>query len=555
MQRRLILLLNLLGACFAAGTTAADDTHGGQPNILVIVADDLGYADVGAWGSEIRTPSIDALAGEGVQLLSFHTAPTCGPTRAMLMSGIDHHRAGVGTNAASLLRLPNLRGRPGYEGYLNDRVVTFATLLKDAGYHTFMVGKWDLGKTPDTLPVARGFDRSFGLADGGASHFSDATRSLSAAPGVTYFADDAILDALPSDFYSTSDYTDRMIEFVSGRPEDGRPWLAYIGYTAVHWPLQVPDEWLERYAGRYADGWEALRHERLARQKELGIVGEDTELPVPMSGVDAWQDLPPARRRFEERRMELYAAMTELLDREIGRLVDTLANSGGRETVVIFLSDNGAEGNDIGAIGDNEYWIPLNFDNRHANLGRRDSFVWLGAGWAQAAVTPLKIFKSFPSEGGIRTPALVYSSTGRFAPGKRRDVVTVMDIAPTILELAGVEHPGETWKGRDVLPLTGRSVLSYLEDSAPAPHAGRAIGWELYGNRALILDDWKILRTFPPEGDGAWQLFNLRTDPAESNDLAAAEPSRLAAMIELWQGYAEANGVAIIDEDIGYGRY
>lgn len=545
---RLAVILPCLSA-FAA--SAAND----RPNILLIVADDLGYSDIGAWGGEIRTPSLDRLAAEGVQLLNFHTAPTCGPARAMLMSGVDHHRAGVGTNAASLFRLPALRGRPGYEGFLNQRVVSFATLLQDAGYHTFMVGKWDLGSAPDTLPVSRGFDRSFGLADGGASHFSDATGNLRPISEATYFADGMLLDALDSDFYSTTSYTDRMIGFVGDRPDDGNPWLAYVGYTAVHWPLQVPEDWLDRYSGRYAAGWEALRRERLARQKSLGIVDEATELPAAMSGVDDWDSLGPARRRLEERRMELYASMVELLDAEIGRLVGTLTASEDRETVVIFLSDNGAEGNDIGTLGDNDYWIPLNFDNRYDNLGRRDSYVWLGAGWGQAAVTPLRLFKSFTAEGGIRTPALIWSSRSRFVPGHRRDLVTVMDIAPTILELAHLAHPGDRYRDREIIPPAGRSVVGYLAGDSGPPHRGEPIGFELYGNRALVLDDWKILRSFPPEGDGRWALYDLEKDPGEQNDLAEREPRRLERMVELWNGYAEANGVAVIDEDFGYGRY
>lgn len=533
----------------------ARDVVAEQPNILLIVADDLGYADTGAYGSEIATPNIDALASEGVQLLNFHSGPTCGPTRAMLMSGVDHHRAGVGTNAASLIRLPELRGRPGYEGYLNDRVVTFARLLKDAGYDTYMTGKWDLGKDPGQLPADRGFDRSFGLADGGASHFSDARGSFRPVRDAVYFEDGRLVEELPEDFYSSTFYTDRMLDYLGTRSGDDRPFLAYVAYTAVHWPLQVPDAWLDRYKGRYAEGWEVLREDRLRRQKALGIVPQFAELAPASAGYDDWKSLTPSRRVYEERRMELYAAMTELLDQEIGRLVDAVTADNSRETVVIFLSDNGPEGNNIGTVNDNEHWIPLNFDNRYENLGRRGSYLWLGPGWGLASATPFSLYKSFVTEGGIRTPAIVYSTAGRFAPAKKEGLVTVMDIAPTILELAGTSHPGDRYAGRPVQPLMGRSAVDYLTGTAAAPHAGEPVGWELYGNRAIIVDSMKASLTWPPEGDGKWELHDIAADPGEINDLASANPARLREMIALWRGYAEQNGVYVLDRDTGYGRF
>jgi arylsulfatase A-like enzyme len=544
--------LLVLATALLAVTTAA---RAEAPNIVLIVVDDLGYSDIGAYGGEIATPSLDALAGAGVQLTRFHSGPTCGPTRAMLMTGIDHHRAGVGTNAASLLRLPELRGRPGYEGYLNDRVVTVAELLQDAGYHTFMTGKWDLGKKPGQLPGDRGFDHAFGLADGGASHFEDGTGNFRPVRDADYFEDDRLIDKLPDGFYSTESYTSRMLDYLGHRPDDGRPFFAYVAYTAVHWPLQVPDEWLDRYKGRYASGWEVLRAERLARQKQLGIIGEETELAPPSNGYDDWTTLNPSRRVFEERRMEIYAAMTELLDHEIGRLVEAAKADGDRETIIVFLSDNGPEGNNIGGINDNDYWIPLTFDNRYDNMGRRDSYIWTGPGWGLASATPFSLYKSFVTEGGIRTPAIVYSIGNRFRQGLDNALVTVRDIAPTLLELAGVEHPGDRYEGRTVLPMDGVSVVDYLAGTAPAPHDGEALGWELYGNRALIVDEWKAILTWPPEGSGEWQLFNLAADPGEANDLAENSPRRLESMVSLWRGYAEQNGVYVLDADTGYGRF
>lgn len=527
-----------------------------RPNIVLILADDLGFSDIGAYGSEIRTPNLDALAREGVQLTSFHTAPTCGPTRAMLMSGVDHHQAGLGSNAAALMRLPELRDRPGYEGHLNDRVVTFATLLKDSGYHTYMTGKWDLGIDEGQLPVDRGFERYFGLGDGGASHFADMIGAQRPKADAAYFEDGNRLARLPADFYSSRSYTDRILQFIEDNATDQRPFLAYLAFTAPHWPIQVPDDWLDRYKGEYDAGWAEVRRARLNRQKDLGVIPEDTRLPPRHRAVDDWESLSPPQRALEIRRMELYAAMIEYMDREIGRLLDGLKDGQyDRETIVMFMSDNGSEGNSIGTLLDNEFWVPNTFDNRLPNLGKAGSYVWLGPGWANAGSTPFRIYKSFTTEGGIRTPAIFYSSSGRFDIGLKNEVVTMRDIAPTILELADVQHPGLSYRGRALVPVTGKSALQYLRGNAPTVHGDDPIGWELYGNRALIRGDWKAVLTWAPEGNGQWQLFNLKTDPAESTDLAASSPELMRELIADWAGYAKDEGVALFDRDIGYGRY
>jgi arylsulfatase len=276
-------------------------------------------------------------------------------------------------------------------------------------------------------------------------------------------------------------------------------------------------------------------------------VPADTILAPESNGVDDWQSLNFSRRRLEERRMEIYAAMVELLDDHIGRLTAAATADDDRETIIVFVSDNGPEGNDIGTINDNEHWIPLTFDNRYENLGRKGSYQWTGPGWGLASATPFSIYKSFVTEGGIRTPAIFASTRGRMPAGIKDGMVTVRDIPATLLALAGVEHPGDSYDGRPVIPMTGRSALNYLSGSAERIHAGEALGWELYGNRAMFVDDWKAIMTLPPEGNGEWQLFKIAADPSEQNDLAAANPQRLSEMIALWQGYAEEYGVYILD--------
>ena len=546
-------LVIFLASLIVAPIVAADD----RPNIVLIVADDLGFSDLGAFGGEIRTPHLDALAAKGVRLTNYHTAPTCGPTRAMLMTGVDHHRAGLGTNAAALIRMPELRQRSGYEGFLNDAVVTFPRLLQDAGYHTFMTGKWDLAnrRNGTGLPTERGFDRFFGLPGSGPSHFAKPIGAFRPTAKVTYYEDSEPIDELPSDFYSSAGFTDRLLDYIGKRPQDDAPYFAYLALTAPHWPLQVPDDWLDRYNGAYDDGWDHVRERRFQRLLELGLMPDGTTLPTRNRAVAEWESLLPGQRQVELRRMELYAAMVELMDHHIGRLIEVIERDASRETVVIFVSDNGAEANDIEGVLDNKYWIPATFDNRLDNMGRQGSYVWLGVGWGQATGSPFRLYKSYTAEGGIRAPAIFYSSRGRFSPSIKNALVDVRDMAPTVLALAEVEHPGQRYQGRSILPMSGRSALGYLQDDDDDVHAADPVGYELYGNRAVIKGQWKTLLTWPPEGNGRWALYDLTSDPTETRDLAHRYPDLLRELVDDWQRYAEANGVAIIDKDTGYGRY
>jgi arylsulfatase len=526
-----------------------------RPNIVLIIADDLGFSDIGAFGSEIRTPNLDALAMDGVRLTNFHAAPTCAPSRSMLLTSVDHHLAGSGVNPATLFRLPELRGRPGYEGYLNDSVVTFVSLLNDAGYHTYITGKWDPGTRPGQLPIDHGFDKSFVMTGGGASHFHDMAGMSRPAPVMPYYEDGRRVDNLPEDFYSSEFYTDRIIEYVNSN-DDGQPFLAYLSFTAAHWPLQVPDDWLDRYADDYEEGWHAVRESRFRRMKDLGVIPAHSELSLGHPAVQDWDKLLPAQREVELKRMRVYAAMIENMDHHIGRFAQFLKQRDtSRETIIVFISDNGAEGNAIDGILDNSYWIPSNFDNRLENLGRQGSYMWLGVGWGDASVSPFALFKSYATAGGLRTPAIIHSSSGRFDSGTRDTIVTVRDIAPTLLELAGVEPHDGSYDGRTVHQMSGTSLLEYLGGHAATVHGDEPLGWELYGNRALIKGEWKAVRVFPPAGSGNWELFNLKTDPSENYDLAADFPDVMAELIADWDAYAAANGVAVFDKDIGYGRY
>lgn len=541
-------------ACSPAPAPQTSTTADQRPNILLIVADDLGYSDIGAFGSEIRTPNIDSLAAHGLTLTNFHTAPTCGPTRAMLMTGIDPHPVGMAANAAAVARLEVLQGRRGYDGRLNDDAVTVATLLSDAGYQTYITGKWDLGRAPGSRAAERGFDKSFVLASAGASHFADATGSLSIQPQASYLEGTETVLSLPDDFYSSRFYTEKMQEYMASGDDD-LPFFAYAAYTAPHWPLQVPDDWLDRYAGRYDDGWTALAASRRQRQQALGLFEALPPL-VAARGVADWQSLGEAERRRQAKVMEIYAAMIEYMDWQIGSLIEAFeAASGDRPTMIIFLSDNGPEGNAVDRIGRNAEWIAANFDNSIDNMGRVGSFLWQGPGWAQASAQPLKLYKSFVTEGGTRTPAII-SKPGMQNEGARSDVVLIAsDVPATILAAAGVSHPGARYKGRDILPIEGRSMLPLLDDPSRRIHADESLGFELYGNRALIRNDWKATLIWPPAGNGEWQLFNIARDPFEANDVGEEYPDVLDELAGEWDRYADRHGIYRFELDNGYGRY
>lgn len=526
-----------------------------RPNILLIVADDVGYSDIGVFGSEISTPNIDSLAAQGLQLTNFQAAPTCGPSRTMMLTGVDHHRIGAGINKAGHMRLPQLRNRPGYEGYLTDKAVTFATLLRDSGYHTFMTGKWDPGRQPGRLPANRGFEKSWVLAAGGASHFHDATGTFRATSVAHYFDGEEAVESLPEDFFSSRFYTDKMIEYIDDVDDDA-PYMAYVAYTAAHWPLQVPDEWLEKYQGRYEMGWQALRALRFRKMIDTGVLPRHTQLPPLNRAVPDWDLLSEEEKLIEARRMEIYAAMIENMDFHIGRLLARVSNDqSDRETVIIFLSDNGAEGNAVHRIIGNDTWVPERFDNSLENMGRINSYVWQGVGWANASVTPFRIYKSYTTAGGIRTPAIIASTGTRFTRGIKEETVTIRDMMPTILELAGVAVPQGVYEDRDVLPVSGVSALPYLQGDADTVHGASPLGWEVYGSRALLKGEWKAIRIYEPEGSGEWELFNVRTDPSETANLASDYADVLDELVRDWEDYANANGVAVFEEDIGYGRY
>jgi len=522
------LFLGLTVACYAQDQ---------RPNIILIVADDMGYADMGAFGGEIETPNLDELASLGVRFTQFTASATCSPSRSMMLTGTDNHVAGLGNMAEFVA--PNQVGKPGYEGELNDRIAPLPALLKEAGYNTFMAGKWHMGEEPDKIPAAQGFIRDLALLPGGGSHLED----MWGATGERqpYTLNGQPLTALRPGFDSSIDYTDAIISNIEEFRKDGKPFFAYLAYQAPHDPFQPPFNWRDFYSGRYDQGYDATRADRIARMQEIGIVPENSTVFPRLPVIPAWADLSEQERRESARKMELYAGMVSHMDSQIGRLLAYLKSTGEYDnTLIVFLSDNGSEGNmfPVGAPWDN---------SKFEDWGRAGTFVQYGPAWAQVSAGPLRMFKGYMSEGGIRTPMIV-AGNAVVNPGRISDAVThIMDVPTTILEAAGVAHP-KTFEGKPVAPLQGRSLAPVIEGTSESVRTPTDwIGMELFGNRAVRMGDWKLLWLCEPSGTGDWQLYDLRADPAEMNDLASVHPDIRDQMAGYWDEYASANHVILPD--------
>ncbi|THU85660.1 alkaline phosphatase-like protein [Dendrothele bispora CBS 962.96] len=554
-----------------------------KPNFLLIVADDLGFSDIGCFGSEIQTPNLDKLAQSGIRMTDFHTAAACSPTRAMLLSGTDNHIAGIGCMSEQKEHDLKRWDAPGHEGFLNYRVAALPEVLQDNNYHTLLSGKWHLGLKPDFTPDKRGFDRSFALLPGCSNHYGwepqlqDGMIKFFERIPPLYTDNGKLVDLKsnttndPKGFYSSDFYADNLINYLSERPKD-KPFFAFLPFSAPHWPLQVDKKYRDKYKGKYDEGPEVLRQKRLAKLKELGLIPPDV---VPHDVVapeqSEWEQMTEEERQLSARAMETFAGMVDNMDENIGKVLDYLKGIGEFEnTFIIFQSDNGAEGlayEAIPVMGKNIMNVIDKFyDNSLDNIGEYNSFVWYGPRWAQAATAPSRLYKMFSTEGGIRVPFILnYPPWTQNLGGKIIDAfATVMDIMPTMLDLAGAPHPSKNhlFRGRHVEDMRGKSWVNYFtklnsvsgskeEKSAlitgvDAIHTSDdpATGWELFGRAALRKGHWKIV--FMPRwshGTEEWELFDLSKDPGETNNLAAQEPEKVKELLELWEEYVKQNGV------------
>lgn len=507
-----------------------------RPNILLIVADDLGWSDLGCYGGEIETPNLDRLAQEGVRFTQFYNAARCCPSRASILTGLYPHQAGMGNMTAAKPRTDY----PGYAGVLNQNNVTIAEVLKAAGYSTWMAGKWHLGPPG---PVLRGFDEFYGMVHGFDSFWDAAryTRLPKDRPQRAY---------APDGFYATHAITDYAVEFLEQAGRHKKPFFLYLAYNAPHFPLHAPRDLIDKYAARYQLGWDRIRQQRLERQKSLGLIPKNLRLPPrdelppnlfnPQTGwankrIPAWSEIDADRRKDLARRMAIFAAMVEAMDHGIGRVVAQLRQSGRLDnTLILFLSDNGACAE----------WDPWGFDGRSgpqnvlhrgeelARMGQPGTYHSYGSGWAQASNTPWRLFKHYIHEGGISTPLIAHWPAGiRRKNAIERQPGHIVDLMPTCLELSGASYPAA------MPPPEGVSLL-------PALH-GRRIArgplyWEHEGNRAVRVGRWKCVAVGPA---GNWELYDIEADRTEMHNLAGRYPGRVKEMVALWEQWARRTNV------------
>lgn len=529
---------------------AAAPVSPARPNIVLLVADDWGFSDVGSFGGEIATPNLDALAAQGVRFSNFHVSASCAPTRSMLMTGVDNHRNGIGNMPETIPQAHE--GKPGYLGVLDTNVVTVATLLQDAGYRTSMSGKWHLGHEPHNLPPARGFERSIIQADSGSDNW-EMRPYLVLKPKVAWYEDGQPMTSLPADYYSSTYFVNNAIKFIESNRSGDKPFFSYIAFQANHIPIQAPREFIDKYKGKYKEGWTALREQRRARAVSLGLIPKDAPM-VTMATTADWNALTPEQRAYQERRMEAYAGMAEAMDHEVGRLIAYLkASKQYDNTVFVFLSDNGAEASDPYETLSGRAWLDWQYDRSLERLGSKGAYSIIGPSWASAAASPLSTYKFYSGEGGIRVPMILAGAPALAGASGQRvngSFAHVTDIAPTLLELAGLPRQQADYHGRPIEPMIGASLLPVVRGQGERVHpADQMIGYELSGNRAVFKGDYKLIRNIRPVGDDEWHLYDLAKDPGEVHDLKDQQPELYRELLAGYERWAKDNGVLPMPAD------
>ncbi len=512
-----------------------------KPNIVLILVDDSGLMDFGAFGGEANTPNLDQLAQNGMMFTNFHASPVCAPSRAMLLTGTDSHLTGV-ANLPVMLP-PGFQDKPGYAGILNDKVQTIATRLKEADYNTYTTGKWHLGHTPSTLPNQRGFDRSFVLDGSGADNYKE-RGYLPVKTTAKWHQDGKIVD-LPDDFYSSKTYIDKIISFHQEDPNKDNPFFSYIAFQAIHAPLQAPKEFVDHYLDTYKQGWDQLREKRFEKAKALGILPENAQLGETFTPLRKWETLSEEEQNTYTIDMAFLAGMLEAMDYHIGRYMAYLKKEGLFEnTIFIVTSDNGPDGADYHA---NMYLIKalgLGYQRDYQKNGAEDYYGAIGPGFATALASPFDYFKYYTGEGGLRVPLII---SGANLPQKVRsnEFCFFTDIAPTIYDLVGISSSAN----EGYAPITGKSLLPHIKDTqVPVYAQGEGVGLEAANSSAYFLDGYKIVKNNIPLGDTEWHLYNLMTDPTETNDLAKSEAKQFQKMLSAYERYAKEVGVIQMPE-------
>ena len=498
--------------------------------MILIMSDDMGFSDLGCYGGEIQTPNLDRLASTGLRFTQFYNIARCCPTRASLMTGLYPHQTGIGhmTNSPENPTGDDL-GLPAYRGVLNRNSVTIAEVLKEAGYATLMTGKWHLGMEDRELwPLQRGFDKYYGILAGACNYFKPEYPR-----GITQGNDTISVNA--PEYYSTDAFTDHAIQFIQDSKTENpqKPFFLYLAYNAPHWPLHAPKEDIDKYRGRYKDGWQPIREERYKRMIDLGIIDSTWELSLQDS--KEWDSLSDEQKAEMELRREIYAAQVDRMDQNIGRLVSYLEQHGLIDnTIIVFIDDNGAcaEGGELGG-------------GPASQLETREGyFLSYGKSWANASNTPFKRYKHWVHEGGISSPMIVHWPNGI----PKNDEGSVIhqygflpDIMATFVDLAGASYP-QKYNGNDIHPLQGKSLVPLLKGEDKPVH-DEPIFWEHEGNKAVRLGKYKLVMAWNAKNPEKWELYNMETDRTEMHDLAEELPEKVAEMKQMWNEWAERIGV------------
>ncbi|WP_321471653.1 arylsulfatase [uncultured Paludibaculum sp.] len=518
--------MNLTRRSFLASAAATAAPAPRRPNILLILADDMGFSDTGCYGSEISTPNLDRLAGQGVRFTQFYNCARCCPSRASLLTGLYPHHAGIGH------MVDRAGPAPGYVNDLSPRSRTIAEVLRASGYQTGMTGKWHVTPVNDSQrnwPMQRGFDRYYGIIHGAADYYNPVTLKRGNDPA----------EPGGPDFFLTDAIGDNGVQFLDEFKKKDDPFFLYAAFTAPHWPLHARAEDIRKYESRYRDGWDALREQRHQRQLGMGMLSRRWDLSARDAGVPAWSDAP--NRSWEMRRMAVYAAMVEQLDRNIGRLLDRLRQNGQEDnTLVMFMADNGGCAEEIRAGWTGRHIPKGTRDGRHVQIGNNpsvmpgpdDTYQSYGLNWANASNTPFRLYKHWVHEGGISTP-LIARWPSRFRPStKFIDTPShFIDVMATCVDASRASYPGG-----DVIPMQGHSLLPSFEGRATAE---RSLYWEHEGNCAVRRGPWKLVRKHP----GDWELYNMETDRTELHNLAASKPHLVGEMSASWSKWATDVGV------------
>lgn len=552
-DKKLFLVL----MCLVAGITFSQPKKANtkKPNVIVILTDDMGFSDIGCFGSEIKTPNIDKLAANGISFTHFYNTARCSPSRASLITGLYPHQAGMGF-------LSNYNyNEAGYVDDLSKNAVTMAEVFKQAGYATYMSGKWHMNKEKSipndssNWPLQRGFDRFFGMLIGSGSFYD---------PG-TLMSDNTFI-APGKDFYLTDAITDNAVRFIDENPKN-KPFFFYIAYTAAHWPLQAPESEVQKYKGVYDKGWDETRKLRFEKLKKLGIISNKAVLTERGVDIPEWKNEP--LKDWQVRRMEVYAAMVDIMDQGIGKIISTLEKKGELDnTVLFYMHDNGGCAETLNS---NQTEIPLTEEQKRGKLYAKDSiflgkmpaytrdgeFIRSGKGvmpgpantwtaygeeWANVSSTPFRLYKHFVHEGGIATPLIIHWPEGIKAKGKlRTQPGHLIDIMATCVEIAGLQYPSN-FNGNFIHPLEGKSLVPAFTNK---PINREFIFWEHEGNRALRMGNWKLVsktqkqRKFTPADENAWELYDMEEDPSEINNLALKYPDKVKTMAALWEKEAQ----------------